>query len=190
LTVGSLFVNGLIAASMQIALVVLILDTFDRSFAMLGLAFACVALGTLLGPLPIPRLLVRLSPALLLAGGAGAIVVALAVAVYAPWSGVVLAVAFASGLLGVTNEAVASLAIRRAVPVVQLDDALRVMRRGVSAGQLCALIGAVLIAELWVGDVTIVAITVACLTLIGVLFLHDGGGDLVSRTTRRTGQRA
>lgn len=184
LSVGSLFVSGLIAASMQLALVVIVFESFDRPHAMLGIMFACVAFGMLLGPLPIPKLLVRLSPTLLLAGGASALAVALAVAIHAPLPIIVLAVAFGTGLLAITNEELATLAVRRLVPGEQIDAALRLVQRGVTAGQLCALLGAVLVAELWVGDWTVIAIAGACLGLIGLLFLHAEGSDRVSLSNR------
>ena len=190
LSIGSLFVNGLIAASMQLALVVIVFESFARPHAMLGFMFACVALGMLLGPLPIPKLLVRLSPGLLLVGVVGALALGLVAAIHTPLPAIVLAVAFVSGMLAITSEELAVLLVRRLVPGAQLDSALRAMQHGVTAGQLSALVGAVLVAELWVGDWTVIAITGACLCLIGILFLHDAGSRPASGSAPERMRRA
>lgn len=190
LAAGALFVGGVVAVSLQLALVVMLADTFNRSHAALGLLFAATGAGMLLGPLPIPRLLVRIPSALLLVGNT------LVVAAVLPFTrlhgslAVLAGTLLIVGIIGVTNDLLVTTLARRSAPPTLLASVGRLLVLAATAGQLTAALGIVLFADGWTGQAGMLLVALCCGALVVALLLRADVRGLLANLRPQSDSRA
>ena len=185
LLAGGLFTGAALAICLKVILVELATEPLERSESMLGLLLALVGVGTLLGPLSIPRLLGHLPVSLIVTGAAMGIAAGIMLISVVTRLEIVTFVLLGIGAVSITNDMVTATATRRIAPEADLPGAGRLMLTAVSAGQIVAAVAVALLARVW--DITdvMLAIGIGCALLMVVLFIAADGRSLVARGTAR-----
>lgn len=176
---GAEFVNGVVAVSLQLTLVALLIDTFERSHAALGVLFAATGVGMLLGPLPVPKLLLRLPAVVLLVGNALLLTAALPFTHLHASLAVAGLTLIAIGVIGITTDLLATTLARRSVAPGELSGAVRVLNLAVMAGQVAAAGGVVLLAGHWIDARGMLVVALLCVALMAALLLRGGARQLL-----------
>lgn len=186
LLAGGLFTGAALAICLKVILVELATEPLERSDTMLGLLLAVVGFGTLLGPLSVPRLLGHLPLSLLVTGAAMGIAAGLILISVVTRLEIVVFVLLGLGMISITNDMVTATAIRRFAPEADLPGTGRLMLAAVIAGQLVAALAVALLTRVW--DVTdvMLALGIACVLLMGLLFVAADGLSLVTRRPARS----
>ncbi|MDQ3407594.1 MAG: hypothetical protein M3472_05490 [Chloroflexota bacterium] len=171
------FVTGAIAASLLVALMPIIVLRLDGLPTALGLGLAAVGLGTLIGPLAVPRLMGRLPASVLMAGlvalSAGATIV---VAVVDDAIAIALALV-GIGIVGVTHDVVRAIVARRSAADDRFLAGTRLVLLAGTGGQcLGAVVPGLLDPSLGPAG-GLAAVTVASLVTIVVAALATGRRD-------------
>lgn len=146
------------------------------SAAVAPILVAAVGLGMLIGPLPVPRLLLRV-PAHLLLLSTSFVTAALAFAIAVSGSALVaIGLLPLLGFAAMTQSSLCSIAIRRLVPADLYQRMARMLHLALTTGQLYGAVGVVSVASS--GDplavVVLLAISQVILVVVGVAF---GGRD-------------
>jgi predicted nicotinamide N-methyase len=132
-----------------------------------------VGLGMLLGPLPVPRLLLRV-PALALIGMGVVALVLLALGVFSPLSPAALVLL---GLVAVTLDSVRAIALRRLSPLGSYVASVRVSGLALSGGVVIGALVTVLGSPSWDRMVPVVLVAVGLLLVVaGALAIAGPGG--------------
>ncbi|HUR16746.1 MAG TPA: MFS transporter, partial [Candidatus Limnocylindrales bacterium] len=142
-----------------------------------ALLVAATGLGMALGPLPMPRLLLRLPAALILVGLALSVAVAAVVLAVAPSLPVALAAFAAFGFTAVSIDRLRSIALKRVVPPTLSPRLVRMSILAVSAGQLFGALGIVSTPGREPIEI-VVFLAVAQLVLVGLGAVRGGRGAL------------
>jgi hypothetical protein len=180
--VGALFCGALIAVSLKIALVALSVDTLHRSEATFGLLLAMVGLGTLAGPVSIPRLMGRAPLALFVTVSVGCLAAGMGVISQLTSLWLVLPILFLIGLTSITNDMLATTAARRFTREPELLGITRVMIEAVVLGQVCAAVLMTLVASQWSVTAALLAMSLVSAGIMGAWFiLGYGRAKLASR---------
>jgi hypothetical protein len=161
-----LFLGAVVAIATQITLVERVDLALNRSAAALGVFFAAVGIGMLLGPLHVPRLLGRFPVVLLLGGCVGAVALALALIGKVESEPLVWPALFGMGVLSITAHAVSATAARRLVPDERLEESLRFLAASVVAGQVAGAAAVALGARAWATDDVMLGIGVVSIALM------------------------
>lgn len=100
-----------------------------------GIALAAIGAGMLIGPLPVPRVLLRISAPLLVLAAAGfmSLTAILAVAIY---TAAILPLLIGLGIAAVTLDSVRAVALRRLVPAASYRRTARLSLLALGAGQV------------------------------------------------------
>lgn len=186
LLAGGLFSGAALAICLKVTLVELATEPLERSDAMLGLLLALVGVGTLVGPLSVPRLLGHLPVSLIVTGSAMGIASGLVLISVVTRLEIVALVLLGIGTISITNDRVTATATRRIAPEADLPATGRVMLVAVIAGQLVAALAVALLARIWETTDVILAVGIACALLMGVLFVAADGLSLVTRRLGRS----
>ncbi len=186
LLAGGLFTGAALAICLKVVLVELATDPLDRSDAMLGLLLALVGVGTLIGPLSVPRLLGHLPVSLIVTGSAMGIAAGLVLISVVTRMEIVALVLLGIGMISITNDMVTATTIRRIAPEADLPGTGRLMLAAVISGQLVAALAVALLARVW--DITdvMLAVGIACALLMAVLFVAADGVSLLTRKLVRS----
>lgn len=186
LLAGGLFTGAALAICLKIVLVELATDPLERSDAMLGLLLALVGAGTLVGPLSIPRLLGHLPVSLIVTGCTVGIAAGIMLISIVTRLEIVALVLLGIGMISITNDMVTATVTRRIAPEADLRGMGRLMLVAVISGQIVAALAVVVLARVW--DITdvMLAVSIACALLMGVLFVAADGLSLVTRRLVRS----
>ncbi|MDQ3548134.1 MAG: hypothetical protein M3439_04865 [Chloroflexota bacterium] len=186
LLAGGLFSGAALAICLKVTLVELATEPLARSDAMLGLLLTLVGVGTLVGPLSVPRLLGHLPVSLLVTGSAMGIAAGIVLISVVTRLEIVALVLLGIGTISITNDRVTATATRRIAPEADLPATGRVMLVAVIAGQLAAALAVTLLARFWATTDVMLAVGIACALLMGVLFVAADGLSLVTRRLARS----
>jgi predicted MFS family arabinose efflux permease len=182
---ASLFISSLVAASLIVALIVLATDPLGRSEAALGALLTCVGIGMFVGPLPISKLMGRLPIPFLLAGSAASLAGGMAVISQLSLLVPVVVILFLIGLCTVTNDTIATTALRRNVREAELIGTARVMTMVVVGGQISGAAAVAILSSVW--SVTSVLLVMGAIGVIVpvALFVALYGGYYLNRLRTR-----
>ena len=155
------FASGVLGSSLLIL-------SFPLAAAGGPLLVAAVAAGLLLGPLPVPRLLLRIpAPMLLLATSLTSAAVVAAVAIWASLWVALVALPFL-GVAAVTQAALCAIAVRRLVPSEVYARASRLMLLALTVGQVVG-VASILVAGSSVDPLAaLLVVAVAQVVLVGI----------------------
>lgn len=186
LLAGGLFAGAALAICLKVVLVELATDSLDRSDSVLGLLFALVGIGTLIGPISVPRLLLHAPSSMVVTGSTIGIAAGIVLISFVTRLEIVVLVLLGIGMISITNDMVTATTTRRIAPEADLPATGRLMLTAVVAGQIAAAVAVALLTRVWsVADVML-AVGIACATLILVLFVAADGVSLVSRRLARS----
>ena len=186
LLAGGLFTGATLAISLKVVLVELATEPLGRSDATLGLLLALVGVGTLLGPLSVPRLLGHLPVSLIVTGSAMGIAAGIVLISVVTRLEIVALVLLGVGMISITNDMVTATATRRIAPETDLPGTGRLMLTAVIAGQIVAALAVALLGRVWESTDIMLAIGIASALLMGVLFIVADGMSLVTRKLARS----
>lgn len=186
LLAGGMFTGAALAICLKVILVELAAEPLDRSDETLGLLLALVGVGTLLGPLSVPRLLGHLPVSLIATGSAMGIAAGIGLISVVTRIEIVAIVLLGTGMISITNDMVTAAVTRRIVPEAQLPGVGRLMLSSVIAGQIAAALVVALLARVWDSTDVMLAIGIACATLMSALCVAADGGSLVARRMARS----
>jgi hypothetical protein len=174
----------------RVALVGVVMDTFDYSGWVYALLLGLVGLGALIGPLPVDRLLGHFPSVLILSGGVGILIASAIVIVTGLHVLFIVPVLVLTGLVVVTLDGTAAVVARRTMSEEGAPSLNRVMAHAVVAGQSGTLIAILLISLAWNLVAAVVVISTACALVTGAYFMRVGGlralGRLVDSTRKRS----
>jgi hypothetical protein len=173
--VAGLLPGAIVAAGVQLTLVEAIDVERGRDAALLGILFAAVGLGALAGPLPIPRLLVRLPMTRVLAGIILAQAVIVVILVTAESLLIALPALVAVGLLSATADSATSIQVRRAIPATRLPPITRLVRLSGMLGQVVTLVFAIALIETFDFASIVLGIALCCAFAGFVVFVVSEG---------------
>jgi fucose permease len=186
LLAGGLFTGAALAICLKVVLVEVATDPLDRSDAVLGMLLALVGVGTLLGPLSVPRLLGHIPASLIVTGAAMGSAAGLVLISVVTRLEIVALVLLGLGMISITNDMVTATATRRIAPEGVLPGTGRLMMAAIISGQLAAALAVALLARVWDSTDVMLAVGIACALLMSVLFVAADGLSLVTRKMARS----
>jgi hypothetical protein len=186
LLAGGLFTGAALAVCLKVVLVEVATDSLDRSDALLGLLLAVVGVGTVLGPLSVPRLLGHIPVPLIVTGSAMGIAAGLVLISVVTRLEIVVLVLLGIGMISITNDAVTATATRRIAPDAELPAAGRLLLAAVIGGQLVAALAVALLTRVWDSTDVMLAVGIASALLMAVLFVAADGFSLLTRKVARS----
>jgi hypothetical protein len=186
LLAGGLFTGAALAICLKVVLVEVATDPLDRSDAVLGMLLALVGVGTLLGPLSVPRLLGHIPASLIVTGAAMGSAAGLVLISVVTRLEIVALVLLGLGMISITNDMVTATATRRIAPEGDLPGTGRLMMAAIISGQLAAALAVALLARVWDSTDVMLAVGIACALLMSVLFVAADGLSLVTRKMARS----
>jgi hypothetical protein len=180
LLAGGLFTGAALAICLKVVLVEVATDPLDRSDAVLGMLLALVGVGTLLGPLSVPRLLGHIPASLIVTGAAMGSAAGLVLISVVTRLEIVALVLLGLGMISITNDMVTATATRRIAPEGDLPGTGRLVVAAIISGQLAAALAVALLARVWDSTDVMLAVGIACALLMSVLFVAADGLSLVT----------
>lgn len=186
LLAGGLFAGAVLAITLNVLLVELVNDRLDRSDSMYGLLLAIVGIGTLLGPLSVPRLLGHLPVSMIVTGSTIGIASGLALISVITRLEIVVVVLTGIGLISITNDMVTATAIRRVSPDAALPGTSRLMVIAILSGQLVAAVAVAGLATVWDATEIMLIVGVTCGLAMAVLFTYVDGLSIMTRRFARS----
>jgi hypothetical protein len=186
LLAGGLFSGAALAICLKVVLVELATGPLDRSDAILGLLLALVGIGTLLGPVSVPRLLLHIPVSVMVAGGAIGIAAGIVLISVVTRLELVVLVLLGIGMISITNDTVTATATRRLTPEAELPATGRLMLMAVVSGQIVAAVAVALLVRVWSITDVMLAIGIACALLMVALFVAADGVSSVTRRMARS----
>ncbi len=164
---GTSFTVAAMAAGMLVALPALV-ERLGAPAAGLGLPLAAVALGMVIGPLPVTRLLGHVALPLLLSATVVLVALGLMAIGFIGWLALAAVVLVGLGIVGVTHDVLITVGARRVVSAGQLPATSRALMAVAGGGQVVgALVVGLAVPSLGL-EATLVAVAVACILLTGV----------------------
>ena len=186
LLAGGLFTGAALAICLKVVLVEVATDPLDRSGALLGLLLALVGVGTLLGPISVPRLLGHIPVSLIVTGATMGSAAGLVLISVVTRLEIVALVLLGLGIISITNDMVTATATRRIAPEGDLPGTGRWMLAAIISGQLVAALAVALLARFWDSTGVMLAVGLSCALLMSVLFFAADGLSLVTRKMARS----
>jgi len=182
---GTSFTVAAMAAGMLVALPALV-ERLGAPAAGLGLPLAAVALGMVIGPLPVTRLLGHVALPLLLSATVVLVALGLMAIGFIGWLALAAVVLVGLGIVGVTHDVLITVGARRVVSAGQLPATSRALMAVGGVGQVVgALVVGLAVPPLGL-EATLVAVAVACILLTGVGLLVGSGEASASPADRVT----
>jgi len=164
---GTSFTVAAMAAGMLVALPALV-ERLGAPAAGLGLPLAAVAVGMVIGPLPVTRLLGHVALPLLLSATVVLVALGLMAIGFIGWLALAAVVLVGLGIVGVTHDVLITVGARRVVSAGQLPATSRALMAVAGGGQVVGALGVGLAVPLLGLEATLVAVAVACILLTGV----------------------
>ncbi len=171
-----------LGAVIRVILIDVVVDDLDYARGHYGLLLGLVGLGALAGPLPIHKVLGRISIGTVATGSVVALALGMVLLVLAQSVVIALPILFTSGLVIVTFDLVASVTMRRVIAEDDLDGAARITKALVLGGQLVGLIAVLGLSRLWSTSMVIILIGAAWILGLVLLFFISNGPRLTLAT--------
>lgn len=179
--VAGLVVVAALAAVVRLTLLDAVFGAFGQDEWVYGLLVAIVAVGALVGPPPMDKVLSHFPVVLVSAGAVGAVAVgALMVGIPVPIY-LAIPVLLGLGLVFVTLDTAARITFRRSIPEHRTDDANRSTRNLIFVAQAVSLLALLLISDLWGIRGAALMLSILGIVLVGVNFLQSGGVKAMER---------
>lgn len=178
---AGLVVVAALAAVTRMTLLDAVFGAFGQDEWVYGLLVAVVAVGTLLGPPPMDKVLSHFPVVLVAAGAVGAVAVGAMLIGFPVPIYLAIPVLLGLGLVFVTLDTAARITFRRSIPEHQTDDANRGARNLIHLAQVIALLALLLISDLWGVRGAALVLGLLGVALVAVNFLQSGGVKAMER---------
>lgn len=182
LVAAGMLVVAALGAVIRVTLVDVVIADLDYASGHYALLLGLVGLGALVGPLPVHKLLGRISIGFVVTGSVLALAVGTVVLGLANHVALVVPVLLASGVLVITCDLVAAVTLRRLIPDKDLIGMTQAIMGIVLAGQLLGLLAVLGLSQMWNSGVVIALVGAALVVAFVVLFVGSNGPRLALAT--------
>lgn len=177
---GLVVVAGL-AAVVRLTLLDAVFGAYGHDEWVYSLLVAVVAVGALVGPPPMDKVLSHFPVVLVSTGAVGAVAVGALMIGFPVPIYLSIPVLLGLGLVFVTLDTAARITFRRAIPEHRTDDANGSTRNLIVVAQVIAMLALLLIADFWSVRGAALVLSVLGVVLVAVNFLQSGGVNAMER---------